>query len=360
MRGPDDHGDSQPGTGDVETDDDVRKLMMIADKRWELPSAARERVHTATLAAFEAMPEPAADHQASGRVSRSGYSWRFALAASCLMALGAALLFLSGTPDKSSTPTAAVAAVLYSEGDTTLDGHRLISGDEITLNAELGTGSNGRLQVRFNSGIELRVDSDTRLRLTGGSEVQLLDGRIYFDTADGGTLRVLTPLGKVSDIGTQFVVDLKGGLSRELNQTQLDVIVREGAVQIEHGSHVEVARALPGSGEQLHFTEQGLVSRAALSTTDPYWQWIGFASTAYQLDNGTLDDYLHKSAHECGLQLKYFDSGSQEAAKTIRPYGTTSLSGCLGAIDEVLVTNRLHRVSSDDTYELVIDFDKGN
>ena len=356
MRGPDEHGDSQPGTGDVETDDDVRKLMMIADKRLELPSAARERVHAATLAAFEAMPEPASDHQASGRVSSSGYSWRFALAASCLMALGAALLFLSANPDKSSTPTAAVAAVLYSEGHTTLDGHRLISGDEITINAELGTGSNGRLQVRFTSGVELRVDGDTRLRLTGGSEVQLLDGRIYFDTAGGGALRVLTPFGNVSDIGTQFVVEL----SRELNQTQLDVSVREGAVQIEHRSHIEVARALPGSGEQLHFTEQGLVSRAVLSTTDPYWQWIGFASSAYQLENGTLDDYLHKSAHECGLQLKYFDSGSQAAAKTIRPYGTTSLSGCLAAIDEVLVTNRLHRVSSDDTYELVIDFDKGN
>lgn len=352
MRGPDDHGDTQPGTGDVETDDDVRKLMMIANKRWELPAAARERVHAATLAAFEAMPEPASDNQASGRVSSSGYSWRFALAASCLMALGAALLFLSADPDKASTPTAAVAAVLYSEGHTTLDGHRLISGDDITINAELGTGKDGRLQLRFVSGGELRVDGDTRLRLTAGSEVQLLDGRIYFDSADHGALRVVTPFGNVSDIGTQFVV--------ELDQTQLDVIVREGAVQIEHRSHIEVARALPGSGEQLHFTEQGLVSRDTIHSTDPYWQWIGFANTAYQLDNGTLDDYLHKSAHECGLQLKYVDSGSQQAAKSIRPYGTTSLSGCLGAIDEVLVTNRLHRVSSDDTYELVIDFDHGD
>jgi FecR protein len=350
MRGPGDHGDSEPGTHDVETDDDVRKLMMIADKRWELPSAARERVHAATLATFEAMPEPAPDNQASGKVSNSGHSWRFALAASCLMALGAALLFLTDKPDESSTPTAAVATVLYSAGHSTLDGHRLASGDEIAINAELGTGTDGRLQVRFSSGVELRVDGNTRLRLTGGAEVQLQGGRIYFDTADGGAVRVLTPIGNVSDIGTQFVV--------ELNPTRLDVIVREGAVQIEHRSHIEVARAQPGSGEQLHFTEQGLVSRAAMSTTDPYWHWIGFANTAYQLDNGTLDDYLHKSAHECGLQLKYSDSGSQQAAKTIRPYGTTSLSGCLGAIDEVLVTNRLHRVSADDAYQLVIDFDK--
>ena len=351
MRGPNDHGDSPPGTGDFDSDEDVRKLMMIADKRWELPAAARERVYASTLATFEAMPGPAPDSQVSGRVSGSGFSRRFALAASCLMALGAAFLFLSGNPDQSSTPAAVVASVLYSEGHTTLDGHRLISGDEIVINAELGTGADGRLQVTFASGGELRIDGDTRLRLTGGSEVQLLDGRIYFDSADGGALRVLTPFGIVSDIGTQFVV--------ELNQTQLDVLVREGAVQIEHRTHIEVAKAQPGSGEQLHFTEQGLVSRAAISTTDPYWHWIGFASTAYQLDNGTLDDYLHKSAHECGLQLKY-TSGSEQAAKTIRPYGTTSLSGCLGAIDEILVTNRLHRVSSDDTYELVIDFDKGD
>ncbi len=352
MRDPDEIGDSHPATGDEDADDDVRKLMMIADKRWELPSAARARVYSATLEAFEAMPEPGPDSQASMRVGDSDYAWRYALAASCVIALGATLLFLPTGPDATTTPAPAVATVLYTEGDSTIDGHQLVSGDELAINTTLETGADGRLQLRLSSGVELRIDGYTRLMLTSNAQVQLLDGRIYLDAADGSTVQVGTPMGNVTDIGTQFVV--------EVDKRQLGVIVREGAVEVAQGSNTDVARAQPGNGEKLLFSEHGLVSRAAMSTTDPYWHWIGFASIAYKLDSGTLDDYLHKSARECGLQLRYSDSGSQHAAQTIRPYGTTSLSGCLVAIDEVLVTNGLQRISADDVYQLVIDFDKGD
>ena len=351
MRDPNENGDSNSVHGHEEPDDDVRRLMMIAGKRWELPAEARARVYAASLATFDAIPEPAPPVESPMNTGGTGRVWRYAVAASCLMALGATALFFQQDPDSTSTPEKSIASVVYSAGDTTVDNHRPLPGDELTVDAEVATGADGRLQVRLSAGVEMRVDGDTRLQLTNNAQVQLLSGRIYFDTAGGGSVRVSTTMGHITDIGTQFVV--------ELNQTELDVIVREGAVQVERGSNTDVARAQPGTGEKLHFTEQGLLSRAPMPTTDPYWHWIGAASGEYQLDSGSLDDYLRKSAHECGLQLSYMDASSQQAAQTISSHGTTTLSGCLVAIDEVLkTTNRLKRVSPDEGYQLVIDINK--
>jgi ferric-dicitrate binding protein FerR (iron transport regulator) len=346
MRDRDGYPETEIDSGDDTPDDDVRSLMRAAGYRKQLPADARVRVYAAAAAAFDALPDPVPAREVNRSSSKR---WPLALAAGLFVLLGTTAVFYLQQRDTALGPVPRVAEVLYSTGDTRANNQQLASGDELFANAVLDTGMDGRLQLRLQSGVEVRADGNARFQITGDAELRLLRGRLYFDTDQGGHVRVHTQMGDITDIGTQFVV--------EYQPLQMNVAVREGAVRIEQPARTEVARAQPGIGERLHFTPDGLQSREPLDSTDPYWQWIGTARAEIQLGNGSVDDYLRLSARECGLDLSYVDPVSQQAAKQARLHGTTVGSGCIVAIDEVLQTTRLRRVSPDSGHRLVVGFD---
>jgi len=334
--------DALPGReGD---DDDVRRLLQAAGSRTELPEAARQRIYTATAAVFDDLPAiPAPLSGSTGRFRR------YALVAGWILAFGLAALIYRQT---SSPPTRLgheLAEVIFAAGSTMIAGRSPTSGGRVTMDTTLRTGEDGRAHLRLASGVELRVDGKTELVLVDTQSLRLSYGRIYVDTAQQGSIRVLTGLGEVVDVGTQFAI--------EMNGRRLDVLVRDGAVRVLQASTQQVARAEEGSGEALRFDDRGLIERRRMPSTHAYWRWIDSARADYPLEGGTLHDYLSWSARECGLALSYSGQASEHVARSAKLHGDLTDAVCIAAIDEILMTSRLQRVSPADGYRLVIDFD---
>ncbi len=85
-----------------------------------------------------------------------------------------------------------------------------------------------------------------------------LKGEAFFDVARGSRFDVVTPLGTVSVLGTEFNVKQRA--------TDFEVICYEGRVKVVSGEHTEELRA----GERLSFVK-GSMSRGQTSFKGPQW-----------------------------------------------------------------------------------------
>jgi len=175
----------------------------------------------------------------------------------------------------------------YNEGMAVHTGHEILTGpgEGVSL-----------LLARSES---FRIDENTHLRVDAADRFTLLKGRIYADTGqfvyrDGG-LKIDTPFGAVTDVGTQFSVTSSDGV--------LDVAVREGRVDVQHETGLSVARI----GERLTLVLGEGVSVEPLSTYDASWDWVVDLTPEFDTSNKSLLEFLKWAARETGRELE-FDS----------------------------------------------------
>ena len=232
------------------------------------------------------------------------------LAAAAAVVL-AAVVYVGGGPDPSG-PAPLVASVERVEGTvTTATGARLGLGSGLTAGTELATGD-GRIALRLASGGSLRVAPGSRVMLTSGDEAELAAGMLYFDSEDrpaGRALIVSTKLGRIRDVGTQFLARLDEGAER------LEVGVRDGRVALTRDGDSSSA----GVGERLVATQEaGAIRREPMATFGADWAWAERLAPPFETDGRTVSEFLEWFAAQTGRTVTFADVESERmAANTV-------------------------------------------
>ena len=255
------------------------------------------------------------------RVSQRRRQWRYAAAASVVGA-AAALLMLFSAP---TAPAIQVASIDKAHGTFSflLDDGVLQRGDvqqSILAGQAIVTAGNSSLGLQWFDGGSLRLDANTSVRFTAADQIELLAGRIYFDSnAQDAALLIHTDYGDVRHLGTQFMTDVS---STDL----LRVSVREGVVAIDGIFHE--AQASVGEQVVLHGDRAPVV--ATLASYGKEWHWVETVAPSVDMKGKTFYQLLEWVSRETGLQFRFESKAAEDAAKEV-------LSGVAGTEPMVLL-----------------------
>ncbi|HVG08606.1 MAG TPA: FecR family protein [Thermoanaerobaculia bacterium] len=255
-------------------EEQVRHLLEEAGPRPEVPPEDMARIK----AAFRA------EWQEHVRQRRSPDRRLWLLAASVLLMIGLGWWLWPA----SSGPVARVET----SGETIIAGAKLEAHEAPAA-------------VRLEGGPSLRLDAGSLVRLISASEVRLERGAVYLDSQGTGTVAVHTPLGTVTELGTQFEVRLLGSAVR--------VRVREGAVGV--ASHRVEA------GTELTLQADGSVTRSHIASYGPPWNWVLKAAPPVPIEGMTLEEVLKRVVRETGWTVRYEDPRVAASAGEIVVHG---------------------------------------
>lgn len=317
--------------------DDVATLLRLAGKRRSVPAERTERVKDAARTQWQGVVRVR---------SRRRYAWT---AAAIVTAASLALMIaVRGMRVGSDIPTATGDAAIRIEslhgpawGRGTADGvvRPLRGGGEVGSVSELTTAADGRVAIRLESGHSVRFDVSTTVRFLGGDSLALDRGAIYVDSGSEAeqrgapALSVLTPLGLVRELGTQFEV--------RLEEESVRVRLREGAVVVHHDGQEQEVRA----GTELALNPEGSTERREIATHGATWEWIVGITPMPDLEGRTARSFLEWVARERGWTLAFADEAvARSAADTVLGGNIRRLT-LDEALDAVLPTCRMtHRL----------------
>jgi ferric-dicitrate binding protein FerR (iron transport regulator) len=201
-------------------------------------------------------------------------------------------------------------------------GATLRAGEEIQVHAAA--------LVTLADGGVLRIAPDSRVSFSARDELQLLEGKVYFDFAPGAAaFRVRLNNGIVEHIGTQFEVAALG--------ENIRVRVREGTVRLRNARGTESATA----GTELLVTTAGDVSRRSVPTYGDDWAWVESLAPDYEVENHRLVDFLAWVARETGRHVEFADRKAREVALRTELHGSVHGLPPLEALNRVLSTTTL-------------------
>ena len=221
------------------------------------------------------------------------------------------------------------------------DGAALAAGAELTAGAVVETsgrtgGAPAGVALRLAGGQSLRLAGDSRVRLASASRLELVRGTLYIDSGPGaGSVEVVTALGTVRDVGTQFEVRL------EADASALRLRVREGECSLEAGGDSYLA----ARGEQLSLLGDGSVARAEIEPYGPQWDWVLATAPGIEIEARSLSVFLTWVSRETGRGVRYADPELARTAAAISLHGSTEGLAPDEALEWVLR-------SSDLAYEL--------
>jgi len=247
------------------------------------------------------------------RRSRRARRALMSLAAAVLIIFGATWLWFAGTVSSPGPVTVPFSAVVERvTGHATIEGasgiRELRAGVTLVAGTHISTGD-GRLAMKRDDGVSLRLDRHTRVELRSDGTYRLGAGRLYVDTGAvaAGVVRIDTPLGALSDIGTQF----QAHWLRE----ELKVDVREGAVELDGPAFARTARVAAG---QSLVGKRGSPSRiTAMAADADDWRWAAELASAPPASQQSLTGVLEWVCRELGCSLRYADERSRAAATRV-------------------------------------------
>jgi hypothetical protein len=310
-----------------ETESSVERLIKLAGEP-DMPSReGTRRAREASEAAWRQM--------LARQERRTGRAGRFLFLGLATAASVALVSWLVARSEVEPPAPVTVARVL------TLDGVAVAreGGDSraLSVNSPLGTGmtletADGRMAMIFGSALSLRVDRGTRLTFDAADQVTLLAGTLYVDS--GGlnapsALKIRTPAGEVSHIGTQFQVFVAGDLTR--------VRVREGRVMVE--SPQDDRRQELATGDALEVRGDQYLLQHGLPSFGADWDWASALAPVLGIENRPLSEFLAWLVREQGLRLHYSSEQLQEQAAEIR------LHGSLDGLDAAAMLERVSLVT---------------
>lgn len=306
-------------------DDPVARLIRLAGPRESAPADRAARVRDAVHARWREAVLRERRHRGLVRTAQ--------IAAGVLLAVGT-VLWLRGRIPTAGDPAASIIKV---NGRALANGRPIgptgvgLSARSLTAGAEIATGPDGRVALGLQGGPSVRLDTDTEVRLVSAGVVELRRGALYVDTgshvaAGAGadrrlsvdargaveTIRILTGLGRVRDVGTQFEVRLAAGA--------LHVSVRDGVAILERDDRAYAA----GMGRRLSVDARGAVETSTVALRGADWDWVLAVAPPFDLEGRTLRDYLDWLSRETGWNVTYADPSIGSGAATTILHGSTS------------------------------------
>lgn len=315
--------DSVEGKDSVdEKDSDVRRILNLAGRRSEPPAEIRDRVFDNVLTEWQQLPE------------KKKFSFRLVrpqvLAASLIITL---ITFAGGWKMLLGGEEVYVGELVFSSGQFAILGDKQLHDNFLSDGVMIHTGEDGRLSIRLLKRTEVRLDVNTQISFRKNAELWLHSGRIYIDSpgADEG-VKVVTPFGPVSDIGTQFTVNVASD--------EVEVAVREGLVNIALDSGNVSINADDGGAERITINKDDEVNRSQVSNNDVHWGWIHLAAAEFKLDNSSVHAFLQWASRESGLKLIFENDHALMAAKQTRLHGSLDGMNPRESIAVILSTTR--------------------
>lgn len=302
--------DIKPGSGvdRVEADAALRALLGRAQRHRPPSVEARARafaaVHAEWRASLQADGAPAAPAAAPAASRPRSRVAPFALAAGvAVLSIAGALAFRA---QQAAAPAVAVAQAVA--GQATLErawwrgaDAPLAAAAQVAAGDRVTTGPDAVAGLRVSASLAVRMAPGSRLRFDAPDAATLEAGTVYVDADPrlGRTpLRISTPHGVVSHLGTQYSVGLAQGA--------LEVAVREGEVALQQGATTQRARG----GELLRVGSGGAVRREPLAPHGERWAWLARAPSPVEIDGRPLADFLYWYRRETGVVPRFDDAGS--------------------------------------------------
>jgi len=212
----------------------------------------------------------------------------------------------------------------------------------------LFTAANSGMSIKWGAENTIRINQNTELKLRSASEIELVTGEIYVDipTIPGRSLssvklQVVTRLGSINHVGTQFMVSS--------DASNVEIKVREGSVSVDDGKQVLVAT----KGQQAILGESDQVVRDAVLTYGPDWQWIEKLAPAFILEGRSLMDFLTWVHRETGKEIQFKTTAAKGIATSTIMHGSVD-DEPLKALGLVLQTNDLSWYEQDGKIYLFI------
>lgn len=179
---------------------------------------------------------------------RRACSIRWALLFAGSLALNLVLTLVVTLIPTQAMAQSAVCEVVALKGEATSGGKTLVMGDKLAVGADVRTGANGRVRLRFVDGSMLVVSDASQVRIeqfdrstasAGRAAVMLLDvglvGQKVTPSANG-SWKVRTPTAVTAVRGTEFTVEVD-------SEQQTAVNVQSGRVDVVPASQMR-ARSL--------------------------------------------------------------------------------------------------------------------
>jgi len=182
----------------------------------------------------------------------------------------------------------------------------------------VATGTGSFLSFQYRNYV-IRLNSDTRLQILE-NHLRLRSGQIYVSSLPAGRfinfkelsgLRIHTPLATITDIGTQFTVDV--------SQNSVTSIVREGVIEVNTAKTHTSAKATAESARRIKIDAHQRVVSSIVAAHGETWDWIYAVSEPFQTTGHTYYDYFVWCAQEAGLKLEFESETAERVAKLDRP-----------------------------------------
>ncbi len=262
----------------------------------------------------------------------------FAAAASIVLA-GAALWIARPL---FQAPGAQMAAVGVTAGSVRAKAGWLGSWQPVTSHETLRVGetlatlADGRAALALTDNLSVRLDHDTRIAFVDPQRISIESGAVYVDSGHSARLpadqrlQIVTPVGAVRHIGTQYEARIVGA--------EVRIAVREGRVELDTGGGATQSAA---AGEQMTISPAGSVKRSAVSPYGANWQWVAAMAPSFDIEGRTLADFLTWVAREQGRDVVFASAETQAEASRVQLSGSIAGLSPDAALAAVLPTTPL-------------------
>ena len=305
--------------------DDIETLLSAAGARAAPPEQMRERVHTNVLRAWEDLPD------ADQTDDRTRHWPRLAMAASVVLAAGLLLA------DQLLTPaTEPIAVIDHATGIYRIDDDARSGATSVLPDQRLSV-EDAPLSLIYDGAVTITLARHTRLQLGAGGKLRLESGRIYIDSDDRtAPVAVITPSATITDIGTQFDVQVYGRAGE-----RTITAVRRGAIAIDSDSQQRTVRADADMGRLVRLHDGAIIAEEALAPTNAYWDWRRDGRKPFQLAGASVYDYLQWMARDSGRRIEFSRRAVEQTARLEHFDGGDTRDADQLAVSDVLETTTL-------------------
>lgn len=215
------------------------------------------------------------------------------------------------------------------------------AGDAVEVGDALHTDARTRVALDVGSGVSVRLDNSTSVRVAARDRLVLSAGAVYVDAAPAARRRSMlvieTRAGDLRHLGTQYQV--------RQGARAVEISVREGRIELLSAG----GQTLAGAGERLRVAADGEIERTMIAPTDPDWDWAAETAPLFDIEDRTLDAFLGWAARETGRRLMYANDRARRTAESVQLRGSIAGLTPHAALDVVLSTTELRRAANDES-----------